>query len=176
MALPPSIKVLAPSLSIDPVSNVASLSSADLERMAALAVAHVVVDEDWYIARYADVRETVQARGSKSYAVEHYRTRGFLEGRLPYEPVVDEEWYRKTYPDIDEAIRRGRHVDGKSHFIENGYQEGRKSAPDMSATSEGPAPVAPGGRGHAPRSGVRVPLSRVALRAAISQVQQPKSA
>lgn len=64
-----------------------------------------------------DVRETVRAHSSKNYVTEHYRTHGFLEGWLPHDPIVDEDWYRKTYPYIDEAIRLGREIDGRSHFI-----------------------------------------------------------
>jgi hypothetical protein len=38
---------------------------------------------------------------------------------------VDEQWYLKTYPDIADAIEAGVISSAKSHFIENGYFEGR---------------------------------------------------
>jgi hypothetical protein len=38
---------------------------------------------------------------------------------------VDEEWYVTVYPDIAEAIEAGMIKSAKSHFIENGYFEGR---------------------------------------------------
>jgi len=119
-----------PSLRLDESSNIAAFSLDDFKRLIAFALEGVVVDEDWYISRYSDVREASESRGSKSYATEHYLTHGFLEGRLPHDPVVDEAWYRETYPDVDEAIRQGREVSAKSHFIEQGYHEGRKPAPD----------------------------------------------
>ena len=161
MPLPPSIRVLAPSLSLDHNSKTATLSLDDFRRLIALALDSVVVDEDWYIARYSDVREDVQASGSKSYAIEHYRTHGFLEGRLPHDPMVDEEWYRKSYPDIDEAIRLGRETDAKSHFIKQGYQEGRKPGPETAPAIGAPSTAA---NRRAAHPVVRVPISRVAVR------------
>jgi len=161
MPLPPSIRVLAPSLSLDHSSKTAILSLDDFTRLIAFALERVVVDEDWYIARYLDVREDAQASGSESYAIEHYRTHGFLEGRLPHDPVVDEEWYRKYYPDIDEAIRLGREIDAKSHFIEQGYQEGRTPGPDAPPAVGTPSAAADRRAGRLVK---RTPISPVAVR------------
>jgi hypothetical protein len=160
MPLPPSIRVLAPSLSLDHNSKTATLSLDDFTRLIAFALESVIVDEDWYIARYSDVREEVQASGSKSYAIGHYRAHGFLEGRLPHDPRVDEEWYRKSYPDIDEAIRLGKETDAKSHFIDHGYQEGRKARPDTAPTVGAPSVLA---NNRTSRLGARVPTSRAAV-------------
>ena len=166
MSLPPSVRVLTPSLRLDETSNIVALSFDDFKRLIAFALEGVIVDEDWYIARYSDVREAAESRGLKSYATEHYRTHGFLEGRLPHDPVVDEAWYRQTYPDVDEAIRQGREVSAKSHFVEQGYHEGRKPVPDepptdaatpQRSTRNGRAPVAV-------RPAGRTPLARVGAR------------
>jgi hypothetical protein len=158
MSLPPSVKALIPSLRLDEVSNITTLSTEDFKKLIAFALEHIHVDEDWYIARYSDVRDASQSRGSKNYAVEHYRTHGFLEGRLPQDPVVDEVWYRETYPDVDEAIRIGRETSAKSHFVDQGYHEGRKPVPDA-------ATIAPlSARPDSVRPGTRAPISRIPVR------------
>ena len=154
-----------PSLRLDESSNIAAFSLDDFKRLIAFALEGVVVDEDWYISRYSDVREASESRGSKSYATEHYLTHGFLEGRLPHDPVVDEAWYRETYPDVDEAIRQGREVSAKSHFIEQGYHEGRKPAPDQPpAEAQSPQRTARNGQAPTVRPAGRTPLARVGAR------------
>ncbi len=166
MRLPPCVKVLLPSLVLDEVTNSVTMTVDEFRSLINFALEAVTVDEDWYIARYPDIRDAVASRGSKTYASEHYRAHGFLEGRLPHDPVVDEAWYRKSYPDVDEAIRLGHETDAKSHFIDKGYYEGRKPVPDEAAAATAgsgapaAAPAAPGGA----RPVGRVPLSRVAVR------------
>jgi len=165
MSLPPSVRVLTPSLRLDETSNIVTLSFDDFKRLIEFALSSVTVDEDWYITRYSDVRETSESRGLKSYATEHYRTHGFLEGRLPHDPVVDETWYRQTYPDVDEAIRQGREISAKSHFLDQGYHEGRKPVPDE-PPAEAPVPqrTVRSGRAPAARPTGRTPLARVGAR------------
>ena len=41
----------------------------------------------------------------------------------------DEAWYCATYPDVADAIRAGTYRNGRQHFIENGYFEGRQPMP-----------------------------------------------
>jgi hypothetical protein len=164
MTLPPSVKVLAPSLKLSETSNTVTLTVDDFKRLIMFALESTVVDEDWYIARYSDVREAAKARGSKSYATEHYRTHGFLEGRLPHEPVVDEAWYRKAYPDVDEAIRLGRQVDAKSHFVQEGYHEGRQPVPDVPRTTASEPAASRSMPPGAARPPARVPPGRLVVR------------
>jgi hypothetical protein len=38
---------------------------------------------------------------------------------------VDGPWYLERYPDIADAIRRGLVADARTHFINDGYFEGR---------------------------------------------------
>ena len=38
---------------------------------------------------------------------------------------VDEAWYVKKYPDVDDAIRIGKIVSAREHFLSDGYFEGR---------------------------------------------------
>jgi len=164
MPLPPSIKALMPSLSIDETSNITTLSLDDFKRFMAFVLENVVVDEDWDIACYSDVRDAVQKLGAKRYATEHYRTHGFLEGRLPHDPIVDEEWYRQFYPDVDDAIRIGKEADAKSHFVEQGYREGREPVPSTSSSAVStPRTAASVRRNAVPRPAPRAPLSRAEI-------------
>jgi hypothetical protein len=49
--------------------------------------------------------------------------------RLLADVPVDEAWYLEQYPDIAEAISQGTVTSAKSHFIYNGYFEGRVPFP-----------------------------------------------
>ena len=42
---------------------------------------------------------------------------------------LDEEWYLTEYPDIAEAVRTGKLVSARQHFIDDGYFEGRLPFP-----------------------------------------------
>jgi hypothetical protein len=52
-----------------------------------------------------------------------------LMKRLIADVPVDEPWYLERYPDIAEAIRQGIVASPKSHFIHEGYFEGRVPFP-----------------------------------------------
>jgi hypothetical protein len=84
----------------------------------------VVVDEEWYLSRYPDVRAAVED-GRLSSAASHYHRYGRRERRLPTKPVVDETWYLLRYPDVARAIRSGLVKDAYDHFVQIGYGEGR---------------------------------------------------
>jgi hypothetical protein len=141
MSLPPNAHTLMPSLRLDGEAGTVTLAIDEFRRLIEFAVRDVIVDEGWYIAQYPDIGEAVQVRGSNSYATEHYRAHGYLEGRLPHDPIIDEEWYKKNHPDVDEAIRLGHVADAKTHFITAGYFEGRKALPDEKAVPAIAAPV-----------------------------------
>jgi hypothetical protein len=146
MPLPPPPRVLLPTFEPDDVSDTVTIRVADFRRLVAFALEGVAVDEDWYLAQYPDVGGDAKARRSPGYAIEHYRNHGYLEGRLPYEPEVDEEWYRRTNPDVDAAIRKGTIPNAKFHFIDSGYQEGRKPAPDTGGAASSPGTARPAAR------------------------------
>jgi hypothetical protein len=42
---------------------------------------------------------------------------------------VDEKWYMQRYPDIADAIRQGIVASAQSHFVNDGYFEGRLPFP-----------------------------------------------
>jgi hypothetical protein len=84
-----------------------------------------VVDEEWYLARYPDVKAAIQA-GKYKLGYQHFMQSGYREGRVPRDFRVDEAWYLATYPDVAEAIRSGHVKSAYDHFMQNGYGEGRK--------------------------------------------------
>lgn len=86
--------------------------------------ANVVVNESWYLQRYADVAEAMQ-NGSVSSATEHYRLFGFRENRQPYPIQIDETFYLKQNPDVEQAVKQQVFASGQQHFEQRGFQEGR---------------------------------------------------
>jgi hypothetical protein len=131
MALPPPIKRLMPTLVIEggyaPESKI-TCSLKDFRTLLQVALASVTVDEKWYLQQYPDVAAGVTG-GTSVSAAEHYRNCGYLEGRLPCEPVVDEPWYLSTNGDVMTSVREGRYKNGKEHFIKAGYAGGRQAQP-----------------------------------------------
>jgi hypothetical protein len=123
MDLPQPVGTLLPSLKPRGTEAV-SVSRRDLNTLLEGLLANIFVDEEWYVKTYPDVSGAVEA-GYFSSPTKHYRTVGFLEGRLPFEPDVDEDFYLTKYPDVREAIRQGRFRDAQQHFIKQGYREGR---------------------------------------------------
>jgi hypothetical protein len=95
----------------------------------------VEVDEDWYLASYADVREAVEA-GQLASARSHYVIAGYFENRLPRQFRVDEDWYLASYPDVAEAIRSGAFTSVAEHFERDGFREGRLAHPQWSLLGE----------------------------------------
>jgi hypothetical protein len=91
----------------------------------------IFVDEEWYLARYPDVKAKINP-GDLRGATKHFYEFGWREGRIPRDPRVDEEWYLAAYPDVAEAIKTGRFKNAYDHFMQNGYGEGRK--PNESGT------------------------------------------
>jgi hypothetical protein len=87
--------------------------------------AGTVVDEEWYLTQYPDVRAGIRPGGFRS-AYQHFLEFGYREGRVPRNPGVDEAWYLAAYPDVADAIRSGRFKSAYDHFMQNGYGEGRK--------------------------------------------------
>jgi hypothetical protein len=87
-------------------------------------IGRILVDEDWYFARYPDVRDAVK-RGEVGSAAAHYARSGYYEHRLPYDIEVDEAWYLSQYEDVRQAVDDGAFESGARHFHELGFAEGR---------------------------------------------------
>jgi hypothetical protein len=81
-------------------------------------------DEDWYLATYPDVHEAIR-EGKFPSGWVHFRSIGYLEGRLGSQPHVDTEWYVNTYPDIAKAMLEGKMASAADHYVQFGYREGR---------------------------------------------------
>ncbi len=81
-------------------------------------------DEDWYLATYPDIQGAV-AQGKFASGWAHFRSVGYMEGRLGNQPIVDTEWYLNTYPDIAQAMLEGKVTSAAEHFERFGYAEGR---------------------------------------------------
>jgi hypothetical protein len=109
-----------------------TLSVEDLRKLLRIALAGVAVDERWYLTHVPELGKAI-GNGHFESPAEHYFVHGYLEGRLPQEPVVDEEYYRKTYPDIEQAIRSGKLKSAYEHYIKSGYTEGRSPMPTTQA-------------------------------------------
>ena len=89
-----------------------------------LLLTGVAVDEAWYLRRYPDVAEAIEA-GSAVSAHRHFVENGYFEGRFPAEPSIDEQWYLRQYPDVGESVSRGEFQSALRHFLQEGYREGR---------------------------------------------------
>ena len=89
-----------------------------------LFLAHVRIDEEWYLEKHPDIKEAI-AKRVVSGARDHFLRFGFYEHRMPYQIDVDEAWYQGTYPDVAEAVRKEEFVSGQEHFETSGYREGR---------------------------------------------------
>jgi len=96
----------------------------DLVEIIRLLLRGAAFDEQWYLSKYADVAEAVNAGSAKS-GKQHFIEVGYFEGRRPREFDVDEKWYLATYPDVAEGIGRGDIKSARQHFNEHGYDEGR---------------------------------------------------
>ena len=90
----------------------------------------IQLDEDWYLAKYPDVQNAIEAGRVRS-GRHHYARFGFYEHRLPYAIEVSETWYVDAYPDIREAIQKGVYKSGQAHFEMNGFREGRMPYPNF---------------------------------------------
>ncbi len=100
------------------------LSLDEFKEIVKLLLRGVDVDEDWYLAEYADVAQAIRDGGFKS-ARHHFIEDGYFEGRRPYPFRVNEQWYLRTYPDVADSIKAGRVSSPQQHFQDHGYSEGR---------------------------------------------------
>ena len=89
-----------------------------------LALKHVKVDEQYYLALYPDVSVAVE-KGLFNSPRHHYITFGYFEDRLPFEVAIDEEFYCRAYPDVKASLDAGALPSARYHFERNGFKEGR---------------------------------------------------
>lgn len=95
-----------------------------LTRLLDLYVSCWDFDEEWYLANYPDISEAIKQGQFKS-GWSHFRSVGYLEGRLGTQPVVDPDWYMSQYPDVARALLDGTVTSAAEHYIYFGYSEGR---------------------------------------------------
>lgn len=101
-----------------------------LEECLAATIARIKLDEAWYLERYPDVKQAIQARQVAS-GLDHYTRFGYFEHRMPYPVHVQESWYLQEYPDVQDAVRAGAFDSGQHHFELKGWQEGRVPFPNF---------------------------------------------
>lgn len=138
MSLPAPVQAVLPSLEVSE-SGLVSLKVPEFEALLEAYLASVPVDEAWYLSQYPDIKQAQEAGTLGMTPAEHYRRRGYLEGRLPFEPQVDEDAYRARYPDVAQDIKTGVLPSALFHFINNGYRESREPQPKVEMA---PSPVA----------------------------------
>src|SRR5579859_2143544 len=95
-----------------------------LERLLNLYVSCWDFDEEWYLTTYPDVQGAIE-QGKFPSGWAHFRTVGYLEGRLGARPSVDADWYVSAYPDVAKAILDGGVTSALEHYVQHGYREGR---------------------------------------------------
>lgn len=82
-----------------------------------------LLDRDYYLALYPDVREAIAA-GFVKDEVEHYTLYGAAENRSP-SSLFDSNYYLALYPDVAEAIAVGFVSSAAEHFALYGAAENR---------------------------------------------------
>jgi hypothetical protein len=87
-------------------------------------------NEEDYLSRYPDVRESVSVGRVKS-GLDHFVRAGFFEGRLINYVRPDEHWYRERNIDVMDAIEGGRFESAEGHYIASGAGEGRAPTPEL---------------------------------------------
>jgi hypothetical protein len=89
-------------------------------------------DEEYYLACYPDVANSVADGGMKAH--EHYVKYGYFEGRVGCRAHVDEEWYLEYYPDVAKVIESGELPSADMHYHVSGCLEWR--SPNRAALEE----------------------------------------
>jgi hypothetical protein len=93
-----------------------------------LRIAHIDIDEAWYLARYPDVAQAIEDKIVDS-ARQHYCQSGYFEHRMPYYIGVESDWYLTQYKDVKEAIDNKVFAASQDHFELIGFREGRHPYP-----------------------------------------------
>ena len=138
------MQALLPSLELN-ASGYSTLKTYELEELLAGYLSAVAVDEAWYLSQYPDIKKAQETGALGMTPAEHYRRRGYLEGRLPSLPEVDEKAYRARYPDVAKDIAAGTWPNALAHFINSGYQEARDPRPEIQEAAPEP-PKSPASR------------------------------
>jgi hypothetical protein len=77
------------------------------------------------IKSYVDIKTV---RGELTVTCSYEKLVAMIQ-RLLVGVEVDEAWYRSRYEDIDQAIKQGIVPSAQSHFVSDGYFEGRLPFP-----------------------------------------------
>ncbi len=88
-----------------------------LRRDHRLIAASGLFDDNWYLDRYPDLRE------SGCLPAVHYLRHGAREGRYP-NPLFDSRWYCDRYPDVNQTG-----TNPLVHYLRHGAAEGRDPNP-----------------------------------------------
>lgn len=125
----PSFKVVRSRIKIVKINgrNKIDMSYDEFVEVVKLLLRGAEFDERWYLSKYPDVAEAVNA-GALNSGRQHFIEIGYFEGRRPCDVEVDEKWYTETYPDVAERIDKREIRSARQHFDEHGYDEGRLPA------------------------------------------------
>jgi hypothetical protein len=124
MSLPVPVQAVMPSLEFAE-SGYVYLKVPEFEVLLEGYLAAIPFDETWYLSQYPDIRQAQESGTLGMTPAEHYRRRGYIEGRLPFEPKIDEDAYKAKYPDVAQDIKAGILPNALHHFINSGYREMR---------------------------------------------------
>jgi hypothetical protein len=122
----PPFEVLKSYITISNVKGelMVSCSYENLIQLLRQVIVGVEVNEQWYLNRYPDIAEAIEAGTVKSARL-HFVNDGYFEGRLPFPIQVDERYYLAQNSGVADYVRKGMLESGQQHFDENGYVEGR---------------------------------------------------
>jgi hypothetical protein len=120
---------------LDLKSKSVSVSVEGLVFLLCSVLSNVRVDEAWYLERYVDVKAAILAGDTQS-ASYHFRTSGYLEGRLPYQLPFDSDYYFKQYADLAATYDSTDSKGLRAHFESKGYYEGRVGVPEQFGDAE----------------------------------------
>jgi hypothetical protein len=122
----PPFEVLKTYITISNVKGelMVSCSYENLIQLLRQVIVGVEVNEQWYLNRYPDIAEAIEA-GTVQSARLHFVNDGYFEGRLPFPIQVDERYYLGQNTGVADYVRKGMLESGQQHFDENGYMEGR---------------------------------------------------
>jgi len=104
------------------------VSEIRLTEILTFVASRVIVNSEWYLEFYRDVRETSWC-GASSCTEDHYTEYGYFEDRMPRAVEVDAKWYLNIRTFLIRSVR----FLGESpqhHFERGGFKERRRAHRD----------------------------------------------
>ena len=89
-----------------------------------LIASQIYVDKDWYLNKYSDVQDAIDAKRFRN-AKHHYTKFGYFEDRLPHAIIVDQNYYQEHNRDIATGLLEGSIRSCQWHFEQYGFKVGR---------------------------------------------------